>query len=56
MTIMDRIRRAFRTGGSSDQVAGATVGTQVGLGQIEAAERQEFPPEEFASDEQEESE
>jgi len=52
---MDRIRRAFRSDGSSDQAAGAT-GTQLDLGQIGALEREEFPPEEFASDEQEESE
>jgi hypothetical protein len=54
---LQRIRRAItRSGRSSDQIAGGTVGTEVGLGQIEAAERKEFPPEEFASDEQEESE
>jgi len=54
---LQRIRRAItRSGRSSDQIAGGTVGTEVGLGQIEAAERKEFPPEEFASNEQEESE
>lgn len=54
--MMDRIKRAFRTGRSSSQIAGETVGTQLGLGQIEAVESQEFPPEESASDEPEESE
>jgi hypothetical protein len=54
--ILHRIRRVFAgEGRSSSQIAGGTVGAQVGLGQIDAAERQEFPPEEFASDEQEES-
>ena len=53
---MDSIRRAFRSRGSSDQAAAGTMGSQLGLGQIEAVESQEFPPEEFASDEQEESE
>jgi hypothetical protein len=54
--ILHRIRRVFAgEGRSSSQITG-TVGVQVGLGQIEAAERQEFPPEEFASNEQEESE
>jgi len=48
-----------RSGRSSDQVipgGAGTAGTEVGLGQIQAVERQEFPPEEFASGENEESE
>jgi len=58
--ILDRIKRAIAgSGRSSDQVipggAGAT-GKEVGLGQIQALERQQFPPEEFAPGENEESE
>jgi hypothetical protein len=56
--ILDRIRRIFsRSDGSPVQsTAGGTVGTQVGLGQVEAAERGEFPPEELAVDEPDEAE
>jgi hypothetical protein len=35
---------------------GGTVGTEIGLGLIESAERDEFPPEERAANEHEESE
>ena len=58
--ILDTIKRAIAgSGRSSDQVipgGAGTAGTEVGLGQIQAVERQEFPPEEFASGENEESE
>jgi hypothetical protein len=55
--ILNRIRRAIAgEGRSSSQIAGGTVGTQVGMGQIAATEHQEFPSEEFAPDKQEESE
>jgi hypothetical protein len=59
VSILHRIRRAFaRSDPPSEQgIAGGTVGTEIGLGKIEAAERREFPPEEFASaDDDEESE
>jgi hypothetical protein len=60
VTILDRIRRAIAgSGRSSDQVipgGAGTAGTDVGLGQIQAVERQEFPPEEFAQRENEDSE
>jgi hypothetical protein len=56
--ILDRIRRAFAGSDRlSDQgIAGGTAGTQIGLGQVEAAERQEFPREEFTAPDNEESE
>jgi hypothetical protein len=58
MKILDRIRRAFAGSdrSSGQGLAGGTVGAQIGLGQIEAAEREEFPPEEFTAPENQESE
>jgi hypothetical protein len=60
MAFLDRIKRAIAgSGRSSDQVipgGAGTTSTDVGIGQIQAVERQEFPPEEFASGENEESE
>jgi len=46
--ILDTIKRAIAgSGRSSDQVVpggAGTAGTEVGLGQIQDVERQEFPP------------
>jgi len=55
--LLQRIRRAI-TGSdrSTEEVAGRPVGTEIGFGEVEAAERQEFPPEEFTAGEQQESE
>jgi hypothetical protein len=56
--ILHRIRRAIERVGSSSgpAISGGSTGATLGLGQIEAVEREEFPPEEFPADEQEESE
>jgi hypothetical protein len=56
--ILERIKRALgHPDGPPEQgIAGPTAGTQVGLGQIEAVERDEFPPEELAADEPDEAE
>ena len=58
MKILERIKAAIAgSGGSSDQVipgGAGTAGTQIGLGQIQAVERREFPPEEYASGENDE--
>jgi hypothetical protein len=58
MKILHRIRLAIaRAGGSAGPaVSGGGAGTQMGLGQVEAVEHQEFPPEEFAADENGENE
>ena len=58
MKILHRIRLAIARVGRSagPAVSGGGAGTQMGLGQIEAVEQQEFPPEEFAADEGGESE
>jgi len=60
VTFLDRIKRALSgSGRSSDQVipgGAGPMGTGIGLGQIEDVERQEFPPEEVAPGENEESE
>jgi hypothetical protein len=56
--ILHRIRLAIARVGRSagPSLSGGGAGTKVGLGRIEAVERQEFPPEEFAADEDGESE
>ena len=58
MKILHRMRLAFARAGRSTgpAVTGGAAGTQMGLGQIEAVEHEEFPPEEFAAEENEESE
>jgi hypothetical protein len=58
MSILHRIKQAIaRLGGSSaPAIGGGTAGASVDLGQIQALEREEFPPEEFAAGEDEESE
>jgi hypothetical protein len=60
MSILDRIKRALAgSGRSSDQAipgGAGTMGAEIGLGQIQDVERQEFPPEEFAPGENDESE
>jgi hypothetical protein len=56
--ILHRIRLAIARAGRSSvpPVSGGAAGTQMGFGQIEAAEHEEFPPEEFHADENGESE
>jgi hypothetical protein len=56
--ILDRLKAALgREDRSPEQgIVGATPGTQVGVGQVAAAERGEFPPEEFAADDPDEAE
>ena len=59
MTLLDRIKRAIGgSGRSSDQVipGGGTASAEIGIGQIQDVERGEFPPEEFTSGENDESE
>ena len=58
MKILHRVKLALaRVGGSAGPpLSGGAAGTQIGLGQIEAAEQQEFPPEEFAPEQNGESE
>ena len=58
MKILHRIRLAIARAGRSTgpALSGGGAGTQMGLGQIEAVEREEFPPEEPAADENGESE
>lgn len=58
MKILHRIRLAIARAGRSagPAVSGGGAGTQIGLGQIEAVEQEEFPPEELAADENGESE
>ncbi len=58
MSILHRIRQTIaRLGGSSaPAIGGGTAGASVDLGQIDALERQEFPPEEFVAGDDEESE
>lgn len=53
MKILHRIRLAISRAGRSagPAVSGGGAGTQLGFGQIEAVEHEEFPPEEFAADE-----
>jgi len=56
--ILHRIREAIASFGSSrgPAASGGTTGSRIGLGQIEAVEREEFPPEEFAAEDAEERE
>lgn len=58
MKILHRIRLAIARAGRSagPAVSGGGAGTQIGLGQVEAVEQEEFPPEEFAAGENGESE
>lgn len=58
VNILNRIKRAVaRSGGSAGPaISGGAAGATMGLGQVEAVEREEFPPEELAADEQEERE
>jgi hypothetical protein len=51
--ILHRIRLAIARAGRSagPAVTGGTTGTQMGLGQVEAVEHEEFLPEEFAAEE-----
>lgn len=50
---LGRINRSL---GSAEGTTGGTPGLTPGLRHVEAAEREEFPPEEFVADEQEETE
>jgi len=56
--ILHRIKLAIARAGRSagPAVTGGAAGTQMGVGQIESVEHEEFAPEEFASDENRESE
>jgi hypothetical protein len=56
--ILHRIRLAIARAGryAGPAVSGGAAGTQMGLGQIEDVEQEEFPPKEFAADENGESE
>jgi hypothetical protein len=55
--ILGRISRALnRALGSAEGTTEEVAGVNPALRHVEAAERQEFPPEEFAPDAQEESE
>lgn len=60
VTILRRIAQAFgranRDLGSAEGTDEGTRGFSPAVRHVEAAERQEFPPEEFASEEQEETE
>ena len=58
MNILQRIKRAIARAGSSagPAVSGGAAGTQMGFEQIQAAEREEFPPEELHAAENGESE
>lgn len=56
--ILNRIKRAIARSGSTagPAVGGGAAAPAMGFGHLEAVEREEFPPEEFPADEQEESE
>ena len=58
MGILHRIKQAIARSGSTTgpAISGGAAGPSMGVGPIEALEREEFPPEEFAADENEESE
>jgi hypothetical protein len=60
VTILGRIRKALaglnRDLGSAEGTAEGTQGFSPGIRHVEAAERQEFPPEEFAEDEHDDGE
>jgi hypothetical protein len=58
MSFLQRLKQAITRSGSTTgpAISGGPGGAGLGVGPIEAIEREEFPPEEFASDENEESE